>query len=202
MDPMEMSLRDINQRLKNAEREQENARRNIQDGGGAGGGGDGRGNRDGRPQQRGGRDGGRDGGNKDGYRSDRGPRRDGNRDQQPRGDGRPERQGRGGEGDGARQPFNGGREQRPFHQEDAQEGVAGGSQAPDIVANDAGMSEDQLQHGRRFTAKRRPLPDNNAGAEGAGGQEGSAGVDNVPTPDAHVEQRQEDSGAENIQFGR
>ena len=69
--------------------------------------------------------------------------------------------------------------------------------------NDVGMSDTELQHGRRFTAKRRPLPDNNAGAESAG-QEAPAGFDNAPPPEAPpVEQRQDDQGAENnIQFGR
>jgi hypothetical protein len=151
IDPVEMSLRDINQRLKNAEREQDSARRNLRDGDSQEGGG-----RGGRPQQREGRGGG-GGGNRD----DRPPRRDSGRDFNRDGgrrEGRPERQDR---GDGARQPFEQGRFRQSEQGADAPEKQERQErpQAPELVPNDIGMPEEQLQHGRRFTAKRRMLPD-------------------------------------------
>ncbi len=189
IDPVEMSLRDINQRLKNAEREQDNARKSIRDGDG-GGDGEGRGNRDGRQQQRGGRD-GRDG--RGGNRDDRGPRRDSNRDNRG---GRPERQDR---GDGGRPQ----QEQDRFRQ--SEQGVSAPQerpQAPEVASGDTGVSDDYLQHGRRFTAKRRMLPD------GAGGQEGTDSPQFQPTQESAPAGNsdsfggQEQSGAETIRFGR
>lgn len=192
---MELSLRDINQRLKNAEREQDNARKSIRDGED----GDGRDrDRDGR-QQRGGRDGGRDGGG----RNDRGPRRDGGRDNRNR--------------DGGRPP----RDRGQFKQDDAGHGTPPQERptAPEIVPNDMGVPEDQLQHGRRFAAKRRVLPDTADGPDvSAGGsfdapeQNQSSVFDNVgntqpetPTTDFGRQEQpetQDPNGNETIQFGR
>jgi hypothetical protein len=197
IDPMEMSLRDINQRLKNAEREQDSARKNLRDGDGSDGEGRGR---DGR-QQRGGRDGrdGRDGG-RGGNRDDRGPRRDSNRDN--RGGGRPERQERG-DGAGRQQDHN------RFRQNEQAAEAQERPQAPDIVGNDLGVPEDQLQHGRRFTAKRRMLPDGPGSPEESSQQDRSAPVPesvSAPTGDSGSSgwnERQEQGGAaEDIQFGR
>lgn len=194
IDPMEKSLRDINLRLKNAEREQENARRKIQDGtgniGGSRDGGSRDGFRDGRPQQR------RDGGNRGergerGERGDRSGRRDFNRDQ--RRDGRPERQDRGDESESA-----GEERPRPSFQ------VTDQPVAPEIFANEAGAAE-ELQHGRKFTAKRRQLPEN------SGMDETPEFAGDMPTPplpatgettqSAQAEQPQ-DASWDDIQFGR
>jgi len=187
IDPMEMSLRDINQRLKNAEREQDSARRNIRDGEG-GSDGEGRG-RDGRPQQRGGgrdnRD-GRDNRGGGGNRDDRGPRRDSNRDNRDnRGGNRQERQER---GDGGRPQ----QEHDRFRQNDQ------GTAAPENAGSDMGGSDDQLQHGRRFTAKRRTLPDDSGGQEAADQQQYQPNTDSAPAgnPESFGEQ------GNDIQFGR
>jgi len=213
IDPMEKSLRDINLRLKNAERDQENARKKIQDGG----------PRDGRPQQRGERGerndrpdrgdrnnrggSGRGGNGGDRNAPPRGGQRDANRE--PRRDGgrpdRPERQS--GEPDG-QEPAGPQYQERPPRQfQQPEQSAASAPQAPDIVANDFGVSEDQLQHGRKFM-KRRTLP------ESAGGDttpetdapevltppvmEQSPVVENAQI-DAPFEQQQDD---EAIQFGR
>jgi len=185
IDPVEMSLRDINQRLKNAEREQDNARKNLRDTDGPDGDGRGRDNR--QQQQRGGRDGGRDG--RGGNRDDRGPRRDSNRDNRDnRGGGRPERQDR---NDGSRQQQEHGRFRREEQGYDAPERPP----VPETVPNDIGVQEDQPQHGRRFTAKRRILPDD-TGTPDEGQQQYSA-PENAPA--SNYEER---NGAEDIQFGR
>jgi len=178
-----MSLRDINQRLKNAEREQDSARRNMRDT--DGGDGEGRG-RDGRPKQRDGR-----GGNRD----DRGQRRDSNRDN--RGGNRPERQDR---GDGARHQQEHGRFRQNEHGADAPERP----QAPEIIPNDMGVPEDQLQHGRRFTAKRRTLPDGAGASDETGSQQYQASSESAAAPAGGHDSfgGQERGGAENIQFGR
>jgi len=196
IDPVELSLRDINQRLKNAEREQDSARRNMRDGDGADG--DGRG-RDGRPQQRGGRD-GRDG--RGGNRDDKGPRRDSGRDGNRGRDGRPERQDR---GDGARPPQEHGR----FRQNEQGTDAPERPQAPEIIPNDTTIPDDQLQHGRRFTAKRRMLPDEAVVPEEAGRQQeqpsqiqesAPAFADNSDSFGG--QERQEQGDTEDIQFGR
>jgi hypothetical protein len=197
---MEMSLRDINQRLKNAEREQDSARRNLRDGDSSDGEGRGR---DGR-QQRGGRDGrdGRDGG-RGGNRDDKGPRRDSNRDNRDnRGGGRPERQDRG-DGAGRQQDHN------RFRQNEQAAEAQERPQAPEIVGNDMGVPEDQLQHGRRFTAKRRMLPDGSGSPEESSPQDHSASVPesvSAPTGDSGSsgwnERQEQGGGTEDIQFGR
>jgi len=194
IDPMEMSLRDINQRLKNAEREQDSVRKNMKDGDGSDG--EGRGGRDNR-QQRGGRD-GRDG--RGGNRDDRGPRRDSGRDNN-RGGNRPERQDR---GDGARPQQEQGRfrqNEQGTDRAEAQEKP----QTPDIVANDVNVSDDrdQLQHGRRFTAKRRVLPDGAGTSEDTGFQpQDQAASVTTDNSESFAAREQNDGGPENIQFGR
>jgi len=191
IDPMEMSLRDINQRLKNAEREQDNARKNLRDSDGADG--DGRGSRDNRQQQqRGGRDGGgRDG--RGGNRDDRGPRRDNRDNRDNRNGGRPERQDR---NDGQRQQQEHGR----FRREEQNVESTERPQAPEIVQNDMGAPEDQPQHGRRFTAKRRVLPDDPVTPSDEGQQQyRSNPEENAPSQTNYSE---EQGGTENIQFGR
>jgi len=203
IDPMEKSLRDINLRLKNAEREQENARRKIQDGD----------SRDGRPQQQRGERNDRGdrndrGGNRGGNGGDRGaPQQGGRRDfnREPRRDGgrpdRPERQGRG-EVDGQEQSGPQFQERPPRQFQQPEQNMTGGPQAPEIVPNDLGVSEDQLQHGRKFTAKRRPLPENVGGGDAA--HETDAPDVSMPTPPPVIESAQleqsQDDGA--IQFGR
>jgi hypothetical protein len=141
---MEMSRRDINQRLKNADRDQDNAR-SARDGDGEDGGNR---YRDGKPRQGGGRDGGR---------NDRGPRRDGNRDSRGRDGGKPERQG----------GYDGPRPQRDrgqFRTDGEASDAAIAAPAPEkpVTPNDFGAPEEQLQHGRRFAARRRMLPDDAA----------------------------------------
>jgi len=187
IDPMEKSLRDINLRLKNAEREQENARKKFQEGGnGAGNGRDGRDNRDGRPHQRG------------GNRNDRSGPRDFNRDQ-PRRENRPER------------PQYRSEQENTGFQAAATEQPVITPAAPDIVVNDIGVSEDQLQHGRKFTAKRRQLPSDNVpenGAPEAGITE--TGVPETITapqftesaPDIQDVQAEQQTENADIQFGR
>ncbi|MDR2694267.1 MAG: hypothetical protein LBB74_08675 [Chitinispirillales bacterium] len=181
IDPMEMSLRDINQRLKNAEREQDSARKNMRDGDGASG--EGRGGGGGRQQQRGGRDGRGGGGNRD---DKGGHRRDSGRDN--RGGGRPERQ--------ERPPQEHDRFRHNEYGTDAPERPP----APEIIPNDMGVTEDQLQHGRRFTAKRRMLPDE-AGAPEEQRQPAPENA-SAPTGNSHSFAGQEQDNTENIQFGR
>lgn len=196
IDPVEMSLRDINQRLKNADREQENARKSMRDGGDSDGEGRGR---DGRQQQQrgGGRDnrdggqGGGRGGNRD--RDDRGQRRDSGRDN--RGGNRQERQDRGGDGAKPQQE-----QHDRFRPNDHAAEAPERHQAPEIIPNDMGVPEDQLQHGRRFTAKRRTLPD----AADAPEEQRQNAPESASAPTAGSEpfDGQGQGGAEDIQFGR
>lgn len=197
INPVEMSLRDVNQRLKNAEREQDNARRSIR-GDGDGADGDGR-DRDGRQQRGGGgRDGGRDGGRND---RDRGPRRDGGRDNRNRDGGRPDRQ-----NDGGRPP----RDRGQFRQEDAGHSSPATERltGPEIIPDGVGTPEEQLQHGRRFAAKRRILPDSAGGPEEAepAPREQSTLFDNAENTPQETSTAnfdgQEQPGNEDIQFGR
>jgi len=237
------TLRDINLKLKNAEREQESARRKIQDGGPRDGGSrDERGPRDGGPRdgsrdgsREGSRDGSRDGrpprqgggprgergdrgdrgGDGRGDRGERGGRRDFNRDQRRDGgprdgrpDGRPDRPPRG-DGDGAmpgRPEFAEGhsydRPPRPFPPADESSMMnVPASSYEAAMNNDMGASE-ELQHGRKFTAKRRQLPENGE-ADGAPPADVpvSTPVEAAPNFDAPMEQPQQDDGAD-IQFGR
>ncbi|MDR3011714.1 MAG: hypothetical protein LBU70_00670 [Chitinispirillales bacterium] len=132
IDPMEKSLRDINLRLKNAEREQESARKKIHQESGPGPRSNGRPENQNRPQQRppiqrvnGGRD-------------DRPPRREFNRGGPPMQE----------------------HPQRPAPVEPEFGGMPQQQQAPEMI-HDGGMHEQaDMQHGRRFTAKRRQLPEN------------------------------------------
>jgi len=186
IDPMEKSLRDINLRLKNAEREQESARKKFQESG-SGGGRESRENRDGRqPHQRGDRGGSRSGSG----------HRDFNRDQ-PRRDSRPERP-----------PYRSEQQENPgFAAAETAHPVTAPA-APDIAVNDIGVSEDQLQHGRKFTAKRRQLPSDGVSENGV--PETGIPETYVPettaapqftesAPDVQVEQQTEGT---DIQFGR
>jgi hypothetical protein len=76
---------------------------------------------------------------------------------------------------------------------------------PEMFAGDAGASE-ELQHGRKFTAKRRQLPEN-GGTDGA--PESFTDVSAPPPPvseitpnaDEPMEQPQQDEAAD-IRFGR
>jgi hypothetical protein len=134
VDPVEKSLRDINLKLKNAERDQEFARKKIQD------------NFSKDPNRR--RDGGR-GGRGDQRRNDRrtnwndkNPRRDNPRttiDSQIND-----------ENEEIKKPI-----EQPI-----QEVSEITSVAPELVPNDFGTDEN-LQHGRKFAPKRKFLPDEN-----------------------------------------
>ncbi|MCL2220232.1 MAG: hypothetical protein FWC23_08990 [Chitinispirillia bacterium] len=205
IDPMEKSLRDINLRLKNAEREQESARKKIQDGGVGNGTRDDRGPRDGSRDVRPPRPSG-PGGNR-GDRNDRnGGRRDFNRDQRRDGrpDIRPDRPPRDDNGGMHRPEFIPGQQREDVHQRPPFQHSEQPASSPDAPAgNDIGGSE-EMQHGRRFTAKRRQLPEN--GGDGAPESDAppqahTAPVDNIPDAPVHTEQPQQDEGAD-IQFGR
>jgi len=199
-----LRLRDINMKLNNVNREQENVRKRIQDGSGGPredrGPRDDRGPRedrgprdglrDGRPQNRGGSgNGSRDGRDRDGRGGDRGGRRDFNGGGQRR-DGRPERP------------------PREFEPKPEFDSAAPGATAPETMPQniDAGAPE-EMQHGRKFTAKRRQLPEN-IGGEGAPDAAADMPVPIPPPPeftrnaDAPVEQTQQDDEAAGIQFGR
>jgi len=179
IDPMEKSLRDINLRLKNAEREQENARKKFQEGGSAGSSPrEPRENRDSRPHQRGGSG-----------RIERGVNRDFNRDQKR--EARPER------------PFRAEQENAPHPAPQAERPAPPPEQpvtapaAPDIAVNDTGVSEDRLQHGRKFTAKRRQLPPDIA-------PEAAAPETVTPAAEPQAAETAQDVQTEgaDIQFGR
>jgi len=173
IDPMEKSLRDINLRLKNAEREQENARKKFQEDS----------TRDG---QRGERD--RNGGRND--RGHRGPR-DFNRDRPPRGDrpDRPERPNRGG--------FENSGHPAVANHPAAAEPETAPAAAPEAVVNDP-VTADDLQHGRKFTAKRRPLPAEDAQQNPAAGNDTPPAVNEAPS---NTQEEQGETAA-NIQYGR
>ena len=184
IDPMEKSLRDINLRLKNAEREQENARKKFQEGGSSGGR-EGRDYRDGRPpHQRGDRNDRGGGGNRSGGG---GGQRDFNRDR-PR-DSRPEK------------PYRNEQESPAFSSAGVDtEQPVNPPAAPDMAVNDIGVSEDQLQHGRKFTAKRRQLPSDTA-------PEANVPENDTPqftesAPDVQDVQTELQSEGTDIQFGR
>jgi hypothetical protein len=182
IDPMEKSLRDINLRLKNAEREQENARKKFQESGvGSAGGRD---NRDGRPpHQRNDRGGG-------GNRGGGGGNRDFNRDRPPRVDNRPE---------------------KPYRSEQENPAFSGAGTeseqpiitpaAPEIPVNDVGVSEDQLQHGRRFTAKRRQLPSDPAPETIAPDTDTPITAPQTAENEQDIQTQQQDETTD-IQFGR
>jgi len=187
IDPMEKSLRDINLRLKNAEREQENARKKFQEGGsGSGNAGSGRDNRESRPPHQRGERGNRSGGG----------HRDFNRDQ--RRDNRPEK------------PYRAEQENTGFSApatvtatESEQPVIA--PTTPDFAVNDTGVSEDQLQHGRKFTAKRRQLPSDIAPETETGIPETSApeaAAAPQVTESAPAVQVEQQTDGSDIQFGR
>ena len=191
MPPMEKTLRDLNLQLKNVEREQESARKKIGDSP------SGPPPRDNRPQQsphRGGNSGG--GFRNDGFRNDRGgnpppPRREIRRDNRP-----PEQQQHreNAAPPQARPEFA----ERPFQAERPAAPV-NIAQQPEIISD---IPNGDMQHGRRFTAKRRPLPENAAEAQEPEAirninNEGAPMPDtfNAPPPVADIE-------ASDLSFGR
>jgi hypothetical protein len=190
------TLRDINLRLKNAEREQENARKKIMEGGN---GGSSIGRDGGRPP-RGERIDRGDRGDRSG-RSDKSGRRDFNRDRY--GEGRPDRPRRS-------ETDSSGYSPTPVESTPGSFEPQTPPPPPDMAVIDIGNSDD-LQHGRRFTAKRRQLPSDaqpDADADVAPDMEAaaqpqvneSAAPETPNTPD--VENQPESAEPDNIQYGR
>ncbi|MDR2577603.1 MAG: hypothetical protein LBC70_02170 [Chitinispirillales bacterium] len=246
--PQEKTLRDINLRLKNAEREQDSARKKIQENGNA--------RPDARPQQRGAVAGGNAGPGAGGRINRNGndgpPRREFNRDvnhganrdvnremnreagrdasREIRRDIRPERPNRGEHEnmppphaghDPAGAPFQ--ERPRQFPQQRQPMPPPRFEQAVSMdrppqpsgdAPGDFNPPEDRMQHGRRFTAKRRQLPEN--GADAPVQEEANVHLPpapmaavsaNVPDMDVNANARFEqghdgDGGDSDIQFGR
>jgi hypothetical protein len=207
VDSVEKSLRDINLKLKNAERDQEDARRKIQDGGINGGDReprrdrDNRGSRDGRDRDN--RGGGRDRDNRGGR--DRDNR--GGRDRDNRG-GR-DRDNRGGrDRDNWRN-----RQDRPFQEERSAAPADVEELATSLPATDAGAisapppvqeaaellnasdyDAGNTEHGRKISVKRPTLSDlpgeNSTASEGESSSAGASGAPDAtpdnPAPDAEI----------------
>jgi hypothetical protein len=231
-DPAERSLRDINMRLKNAERDQESVRKNLQENFG-----------NERPP-RGGRDGG---GDRDFHRSDRGERgdRDHRGDRGERGD-RGDRGRRGGRDRGERrggrdrdrdnwQDRNrqGGQQQQPqqpvepntedlferkegalapagtettapvIQQESFEQQPAVEQANPDLAPAD--FNADDLQHGRKIMVKRRPLKEEGeaeAAPESNGAEAAAPAPAAEPQPEAAAAPENSDAPAGEVEFGR
>lgn len=214
-DPVEKSLRDINLKLKNAERDQESARKKIQDNF------QGEPRRDGENTRRGG---GRDNRGDRGGRGDRGPRdhrRDGNRDnrdnrrsgwqdrdQQPRRDFQPRTPAT----ETPEEPtFEVPQTNEPLQQQSqpiAPSQVAGEirKETPDFAVADAGMTDENLQHGRKIMVKRRTLKEEEEGQAAAGGSAAGESSSGNSSESEAVKRPEQDSGnsagSSEIRFGR
>lgn len=195
VDNMEKSLRDINLKLKNAEHDQEVARRKFQDNGaGSGNRDENRGSRDG--GNRGGRDGGR--GSRDGSRGSRDGSRGGRDDNRGgRDENRDHRRG-GGDRDRNRNNWRDRNQDRPFQEDQVAESADVEVQeavlpfvdtgaisapvmppaAPELAASD--FSTDNTEHGRKIQVKRRQLPDDQPG-EDASSNSSNAASDTMDT---------------------
>ena len=141
VDPVEKSLRDINLKLKNAERDQENARRKIHDNF----------SKDNSRRRDGGK-GGRDG------RDLRGGNRRGNWNERGRRDNSQDRGNTQTDDEQESQAFEVNEELNNLQSLPIQETSPMTDNSSDITTNDFG-SEENLQHGRKFSVKRRVVKD-------------------------------------------
>ncbi len=189
IDPVEKSLRDINLKLKNAERDQEQARRKVQE----------------FTKDNNGSNNRSENGNRS-DRHDRGSRRN-NRDRR---DNRDQRRGNYQERQNREAPRASENPAAPVAEvtepvaveqnvpvitEPTVENTAPAT-TPELVANDVGVSDDNLQHGRRFAVKRRQLKSED-------GSESTASVESEEPNKNEMETEMEARpAAEEIRFGR
>jgi len=175
VDSVEKSLRDINLKLKNAERDQEAARKRISDGIGKDG-----------QRPRGNRDHNR--GGKDGHRRDR------DRDRNNRGNWR--------DRNGGDRSENSSRPQQE-HPAAVNESAAAAEIAPSVTPSLPELNpvdfDTDLEHGRKFAVKRRPLAEE-AAAPAVGQAGGQGGEEKTPVQEFSAEAPS--SNDSEISFGR
>ncbi|MFP4162616.1 MAG: hypothetical protein ACLFQB_10650 [Chitinispirillaceae bacterium] len=175
IDPVEKSLRDINLKLKNAEKDQENVRRKIQDTSDSGNSGSN--NRNDRRSNR------KNHNRRDNRRNNNDRRnRDSSRSNYKNSDGAPEKNDSNKNRTPEKAPEPSVPETKP--------------NTPELVPNDLGVSEENLQHGRKFNVKRRQLKE-------SASDQGAESVEDVISKDDKIEvefdARPEES---EIKFGR
>ncbi|MFP4014348.1 MAG: hypothetical protein ACLFVQ_09710 [Chitinispirillaceae bacterium] len=174
IDPVEKSLRDINLKLKNAERDQEHARRKMQE----------------NPS---------DNGEKRNDRNDRrGNRRNNNRrDRKNNNQDRRNRDSRsnGNTPEASEKPSDF-RVKNEVSPKVAEPAANAKPDTPELIPNDLGVSEENLQHGRKFAVKRRQLSEENS-------NKGSESIEDVISKDDKIEVEFDSRPVESeIKFGR
>lgn len=177
IDPVEKSLRDINLKLKNAEKDQENARRKMQE------------NSSDSNERR------NDRNDRRGNRRNNNNRRDRNKNNHQDRRSRDSRS-NGNTSEASEKPadFNKVRNEAPVNV--AEPVNEKKPDTPELVPHDLGVSEENLHHGRKFAVKRRQLSDS---AE----DKGSESIDDVITKDDKIEVEFDSRPAESeIKFGR
>jgi hypothetical protein len=194
-DPVEKSLRDINLRLKNAERDQDVARKRMSESFP-------RDTRDGREARDGRRDhgrGGRDGNRRDSRPNNRDNRRGNWQDRGDRRDYTPQGPQTESQQSISATPLSDDPSYEVAVKDQLQTPDTGitQSQTPDIAASDLGTSDESLQHGRKVLVKRRMLNEEE--------QEENSGVGSLNESQPESAQQEADlSDAESseIRFGR